>query len=211
MQQHTEREKDIPKQTIGRLLLYLRQLKRFRKQGRDWITSREFVENLPGIRSSNLRKDLSYFGDFGTQGRGYNVTRLMQALKEVLDLDSRREMALVGVGRLGTALLNYRGFEQWGFDLCLAFDRDPEVIGSRVNGIEVHSPQGMEEKLEANGIEIGMIAVPGKEAQAVADQLVSGGVEGIVNFSPVLLNTPMGVAVTQVDITSTLEVLTFYS
>ncbi len=210
MQNEKNRDKEAPKETIGRLPLYLRRLEHFQKQGKEWVTSREFVEKLPGIRSSKLRKDLSYFGDFGTQGRGYNVSRFITSLEEVLDLDSRRRAALVGVGRLGTALLNYPGFDRWGFDLCLAFDRDPEIIGSQVGGIKVDSSEEMKEKLEASRIDIGIIAVPGDQAQPVADDLVSGGVKGIVNFSPVLLDTTRDVRVTKVDITSILEALTFY-
>ena len=201
---------EVPKETAGRLPLYLRRLLIFRESGKEWVTSNELVEDLPGIRSSNLRKDLSFFGDYGIQGRGYNVNRLIDELSKLLRVDRKVEVALVGVGRLGTALLNYGGFENWGFEIGLAFDVTSDLIGSYVGGVRVDNARVMEKKVKARDVKVGIISVPAEEAQSTATSLISAGVTNIANFSAVLLDTPDEVSVSQVDITSTLEVLTFY-
>ncbi len=208
-----EEKKDIdevPKETAGRLPLYLRRLLTCRESGKEWVTSNELVEDLPGIRSSNLRKDLSFFGDYGIQGRGYNVNRLIDELSELLRVNRKVEVALVGIGRLGTALLNYGGFENWGFEISLAFDVDPDLIGSHVGGVRVDHIRDVEKKVKARDVKVGIIAVPAEEAQSTANSMISAGISNIANFSAVLLDTPEQVTVNQVDITSTLEVLTFY-
>ena len=201
---------EVPKETAGRLPLYLRRLLIFRESGKEWVTSNELVEDLPGIRSSNLRKDLSFFGDYGIQGRGYNVNRLIDELSELLRVNRKVEVALAGVGRLGTALLNYRGFKNWGFEISLAFDVDSDLIGSHVGGVRVDNARVMEKKVKARDVKVGIISVPAEEAQSTANSMISAGISNIANFSAVLLETPNQVTVTQVDITSTLEVLTFY-
>jgi len=201
---------EVPKETAGRLPLYLRRLLTCRESGKEWVTSDELVEDLPGIRSSNLRKDLSFFGDYGIQGRGYNVNRLIDELSELLRVDRKVEVALAGIGRLGTALLNYGGFENWGFEINLAFDVDSDLIGSRVGGVRVDNARIMEKKVKARDVKVGIITVPVEEAQSTANSMISAGITNIANFSAVLLDTPSQVTVTQVDITSTLEVLTFY-
>lgn len=201
---------EVPKETAGRLPLYLRRLITCRESGKEWVTSDELVEDLPGIRSSNLRKDLSFLGDYGIQGRGYNVNRLIEKLSELLRVDRKVEVALAGVGRLGTALLNYGGFENWGFEINLAFDVDSDLIGSRVGGVRVDNARIMEKKVKARDVKVGIIAVPSEEAQSTANLMISAGITNIANFSAVLLDTPSQVTIAQVDITSTLEVLTFY-
>ncbi len=211
MRDHDKDIDEVPRETAERLSFYLRRLQNYREAGREWVTSRELVKDLPGIRSSNLRKDLSYFGDYGIQGRGYNVNRLIDKLSDLLRVNRKVEVALAGVGKLGTALLNYRGFEKWGFELSLAFDVDPEIIGSSVGGVKVNSTEVMKKKIKAHDVKVGLVAVPADEAQSTANSMISAGVTNIANFSAVLLETPDQVTVAQVDITSTLEVLTFYS
>lgn len=135
---------EVPEETVGRLTLYLRRLKELREEGREWASSAQLVEQLPGMRSANLRKDLSRLGDFGIRGKGYRVSRLMEELKEVLNVESKWEVALVGAGKLGAGLLNYSGFGELGFKLSLAFDKDPEVVGTQVGGVEVRDSSLLE-------------------------------------------------------------------
>lgn len=210
MKTKSDHPDDIPIETIGRLPLYLRKLNWFESRGKKWVTSRQMAESLPGIKASKLRKDISHCGDFGTQGRGYLVSRLRKALKGVLKVDTKREVALAGAGNLGRALLNYSGFERWGFKITLAFDRDPKLIGTRIRGVKILSPEDMEQSLDESKAEVGIIAVPEAEARKVARELVQSGIKGIVNFTPVLLDTPEDVAVTHVDITCSLKTLTYY-
>ncbi|MFB6291680.1 MAG: redox-sensing transcriptional repressor Rex [Candidatus Bipolaricaulia bacterium] len=204
------KEPDIPEETVERLVLYLRQLEKFYDEGKKSITSQQFAEKLPGINSHSLRKDLTYFGTYGKKGTGYDISRLIKELRSTLSLQATRKVALVGVGNLGTALLNYNEFGKWNFDITFAFDKDPELIGSEVGGVQVRDPRVMEKELRAEGVKMAIIAVPGDQAQVVAESLVSVAVEGILNFAPVLLDLPEEVRVVQLDIVSQLEKMDFY-
>ncbi|MEF8798660.1 MAG: redox-sensing transcriptional repressor Rex [Candidatus Bipolaricaulota bacterium] len=200
----------IPKETIGRLPFYLRQLEKLREEGEEFATSQQITENLPGIQANSLRKDLTYFGSYGTRGTGYSVPRLIKELKSLLKLKDRRKVALVGVGYLGTALLNYHEFGHGCFDITLAFDKDPSLIDREVKGVQIEDPEVMESRIKGEDIEVAIIAVPSDQAQPVADSLVSAGIEGVLNFAPVLLDLPEEIRVFQIDITSKLEEMNFY-
>lgn len=205
-----EPKPNIPEETVERLVLYLRQLEKFCDEGKEFVTSQQFAEKLPGINPHSLRKDLTYFGTYGTKGTGYDVSRLINELRSALRFQTRKEMALVGVGNLGTALLNYNEFVNWNFDITLAFDKDPDLIGSEVGGVQVRDPKMMEKKLREKEVKAAVIAVPGGQAQVVAESLVSASVKGILNFAPVLLDLPEKIRVVQMDIISNLEKIYFY-
>ena len=200
----------IPEQTIERLPLYLRRSEELFSKGKESVTSDQFVKDLPGINSDNLRKDLSYFGNYGKKGHGYDITELHEELGNILKLHVETEVALIGVGNLGKALLTHGEFNRWGFMITAAFDRDPEVIGERIGEVIVQPIQNLDEKVEKEDIQVGMVAVPEKSAQQVADTLVSAGIKGILNFAPVLLEVPESITVKQVDIMSKLKELKYY-
>ncbi|MEF8726141.1 MAG: redox-sensing transcriptional repressor Rex [Candidatus Bipolaricaulota bacterium] len=200
----------IPEETIERLPLYLRRSKELSGNGEDFVSSQEFVEKLPGISSDNLRKDLSFFGNFGVKGQGYNTNQLLSRLRSILKLQADTKVALIGVGNLGSALLTHKEFSRWGFMITAAFDKDPRVVGSQIGGISIQPIQGLNQTIQNEAINVAMIAVPAGEAQSVANSVVSAGVKGILNFAPVLLDVPQEVQVEQVDITSKLKELNYY-
>lgn len=200
----------IPEQTIERLPLYLRRSEELNAKGEEAVTSEQFVKDLPGINSENLRKDLSYFGNYGKRGSGYDTPRLIEELRRILKLHVETDVILIGAGNLGTALLTHQDFNRWGFRISAAFDKDPGVIGNKIGGVRIQPIQGMESKVRNQEIEVAMIAVPAPYAQEVADMLVSAGIKGILNFAPALLETPQTVKVMQLDITSKLKELNYY-
>jgi len=205
-----EKETELPKETRGRLPLYLRQLEELCEGGRTWVTSEQLVEELPGISPYILRKDLSYLGDYGTKGRGYNVPLLLDELKDLLNLQSSRKVALIGVGDVGSTLLEGTNLDPWGVEITLAFDRNPEIIGTKVGDLQVKPSKEIVEAIREQDIKIAIMAVPASGAQEIADKLASAGIKGIVNLAPVLLDLPEEVKVFQMDITSKLVELGCY-
>lgn len=199
----------IPEETVQRLPLYLRLINRMLADGQKHFSSTDLAE-IPGIKPAQFRKDISYFGTFGTRGVGYNTQELAEAIRSILNLDKRREVVLVGVGNIGTALLNYPGFAKAGFEISLAFDRDPQLIGRKIHQVTIEPAQNLEARVKQEGIKLGIIAVPSRFAQEVANHLVNGGVTGILNFAPALLNVPKGVKVSYVDIGLELGRLFYY-
>ncbi|MFB6290120.1 MAG: redox-sensing transcriptional repressor Rex [Candidatus Bipolaricaulia bacterium] len=200
----------IPEQTIERLPLYLRRTEKLYSEGMESVTSHQFVKDLPGINSDNLRKDLSYFGNYGKKGSGYDIPRLQEELRSILKLHIETPVVLVGTGNLGTALLTNQDFNHWGFRIIAAFDNDQEVIGDRIGGIRVQPIKDLKSTVQKEDVEVAMIAVPGDSAQLVADALISAGIKGILNFAPVLLEVPQEITVKQMDITSKLKELKYY-
>jgi redox-sensing transcriptional repressor len=198
----------IPDETIRRLAIYLRGLLSSAEQGRQNISSRDLAELL-GVNSWQVRKDFSYFGDFGTPGVGYRIETLTRQIKKILKLDVVRKAALVGVGNLGSAVLAYPGFGIYGFDIAAAFDNDPEKIGKRVNKVVIESVSKLR-TLTKRGIHTAIIAVPRDAAQETADQLVKAGVKGILNFSPCYISVPRKVKVITIDIAMDLARLPYY-
>jgi len=203
------KERKIPKETIDRLPLYLRCLEKLIEDGEENISSKNFSKRL-NLNSAQVRKDLSYFGDFGTRGVGYKTKKLASKIREILNLNTKWKMALVGVGNIGSALLTYTGFDERDFQVEMAFDSDPELIGKEINDVEIEEVSRLPERIEAEEIKLGIIAVPASAAQEIADQMVEGGVTGILNFAPALLNLPEEVRLAQVDITKELEQLVYY-
>ncbi|MCE9604753.1 MAG: redox-sensing transcriptional repressor Rex [Planctomycetia bacterium] len=203
-----EPESTVPKAVVSRLSLYLRQLQQEVRDGQATISSKELGQLL-GFTDAQVRKDLAYFGHFGYPGIGYRCDELIAAVKKILGTDQQWPVALVGVGNLGRALLGYKGFSQRGFRIVAAFDSDPAAIGSEIEGIPVYHLDSLPEVARENRIRLGMIAVPGASAQAVADRLTAVGVDGILNFAPVTITLPDGVSQVGVDLAIELEQLTF--
>lgn len=200
----------IPEKTIERLPLYLRRSEKLHDTGENSVTSHRFVKDLPGINSENLRKDLSYFGNYGKKGSGYDIQKLVKELRNILKLNKETPVGLVGAGNLGTALLTHRDFNRWGFKIVVAFDKRPEIIGNRIGGVLVERIENLKSSVRKKEIEMGMVAVPADSAQSVADSLTAAGIKGILNFAPTLLDVPDQVTVKQVDITSRLKELNYY-
>jgi len=202
-------EARVPEATVARLAVYLRVLGDLAAAGGDTVSS-EDLSAAAGVNSAKLRKDLSYIGSNGTRGVGYEVSRLIRQIEQVLGLTQRHAVALVGVGNLGHALAGYGGFAGRGFPLCALFDTDPELVGTRINGIEVRHVDRVGEACRQLGVTIGVIATPSVAAQAVCDQLVAAGVRSILNFAPAVLQVPERVEVRKVDLAVELQILSFH-
>jgi len=174
---------DIPDVVIDRLPLYYRLLERLEAEGRSVVSSQELGTEL-GVTPAQIRKDLSYFGRFGKQGRGYSVHRLADELRQILGLDTRWRVTVVGIGRLGRAIASYPGFEGQGFDIIALYDASPSLVGTEIEGRTVRDVSSLREDLEREPVDIGIVAVPGEVAQEVVDTLVNAGVQAILNYTP---------------------------
>ena len=195
---------------VARLSLYVRELNRLGTQRVGYISSRRLAHQL-GLTAAQVRRDLSYFGQFGTSGRGYEVQRLHDRLTAILGVAGRAwNVALAGVGNLGLALLAYRGFRERGFLFRIAVDTDPQKIGRIVSGIPVAPAHQLPILVKKHAIHIGLIAVPVESAQEVCNRFVESGVRAIVNFAPVRLEVPSSVWLRVVDLAIELETLAFY-
>jgi len=203
------REKRVPHIVVSRLPVYLRALRHMANEGKKVASSRELAERL-GTTSAQIRKDLSYYGEFGKQGMGYEVLYLEQQLERILKVDREWRVVLVGAGDLGHALAHHGGFARAGFRIVAVFDNDPEKIGQMMGGLEIQDSAGLREIVAGRGLRVGIIAVPASDAQAVADQLVAGGVKAILNYAPITLNVPEGVGVQYVDPVVHLQTMTYY-
>ena len=159
---------------------------------------------------AQIRKDLSYFGRFGKQGRGYRIESLLEELKHILGINDAWRACLVGVGRLGRAIINYPGFTPEGFEIVAAFDSDPQQVASRLGNIFVQSMDEISVTLEEKNIDIGVVAVPSIQAQAVIDLLVQHGIKGILNYAPVAPLVPKHVIMRNIDPVLSLQSMTFY-
>lgn len=200
---------NIPDIVIGRLPIYLRALLRLAQEGREVTSSHELGQRL-GISSAQIRKDLSHFGGFGKQGTGYQISYLIDQLKQVLKIDREWDVALVGAGDLGHAVANYRGFSDRGFRIVSVFDSDPGKIGQPIGNLTVNPFSELESVIAARSIKVAMIAVPAQNAQDVADQLIKAGVRAILNYAPISLNVPSGVHVQYIDPVVHLQRMTYY-
>lgn len=201
----------IPEVTITRLSLYLRCLNELESEGVEVISSSELGERC-GLNPAQIRKDLAYFGEFGTRGVGYHVKELKEDIKRVLGLDKEWEVALVGVGNLGKALLSYSGFKKHGFKIAVAFDKviDEERKKAIPEGCELYSADAMEEVIKKKNLKIAIVAVNPQEAQAVIDRLVKAGIKGVLNFVPIRVYASKDIVIRNIDLSVELETLTFY-
>ncbi|MCE7882588.1 MAG: redox-sensing transcriptional repressor Rex [Actinobacteria bacterium ATB1] len=199
----------IPEATVSRLPLYLRSLLEFTEQ-RVTTVSSERLATTTGVNAAKVRKDLSYLGSYGTRGVGYDVEYLLRRIQEQLGLDHDWRVAIVGVGNLGRALVNYRGFGERRFSVQALFDSDMSKIGTELNGLVVAGTEDIEPTVRERRLSIGIIATPAASAQDVADRLVDGGVTGILNFAPAVISVPKQVRVRKVDLSIELQILAFY-
>lgn len=198
----------IPDETVRRLPIYLRGLMLSADQGLEHLSSKSLADYV-GVPSWQIRKDFSYFGDFGTPGVGYRIERLAKEIKKILRLHVIRRTALVGVGDLGSALLAYPGFRTYGLDIVAAFDVDRRKVGKTFGEIEVEDLAGIE-RLKKREISMAIVAVPQEAAQEIVDKLVEAGVRGILNFAPCKVTAPKRVKVITLDIAMELARLPYY-
>jgi redox-sensing transcriptional repressor len=198
----------VAESTIRRLSLYLRLLEEFAAQGIETVSS-EALAGRGGTTSAQVRKDLSFFGSFGKRGLGYAVPELMDRLRDILGLKRRYRVAMVGAGKIGSALLQYHGFRQRGFDIAAIFDVDPAKIGTRWNGLTVQDVATMETILGAAPMDMAVLVTPADPAQPLADRLVKLGVTAILNFAPVQIVVPEHVVVKNVNLALELETLSY--
>jgi redox-sensing transcriptional repressor len=202
-------DQSVPEIVIGRLPIYLRTLELFAKEGKTITSSQELGERL-GFSSAQIRKDLSFFGEFGKQGTGYNIEYLQGQLREILKVDRVWEMALVGAGDLGHALAHYRGFEPRGFRLAAIFDSAPEKIGARIGDLRVHDIADLARVMRDRKIKIAILAVPADVAQSIAAKLIEAGICAILNYAPLHLNVPARVKVYDIDPVVGLQGMAYY-
>jgi len=198
----------VPKAVVTRLSLYLRELQTLLRGGTETISSNQLGKVL-GFTDAQVRKDLTYFGQFGYPGIGYRCEELIVEIKKILGTDRKWPVALIGVGNLGRALLGYRGFGDQGFQFVAAFDLEPEKIGQSIDRIPVFGLEQLEEIIGQRSIKLAVLAVPAASAQSVADRLVRAGIDGLLNFAPVTIALPSSVSLVGVDLAIELEQLTF--
>jgi len=199
----------VPDIVVGRLPIYLRALNHLLEEGKRVTASKELAERL-GISPAQIRKDLSYFGEFGKQGMGYEIAYLRDQLRAILQVDRHWTLALVGAGDLGHAVVDYGGFEQWGYRMCCVFDNDPNKIGTYLGEFKILEAATMPQHIRQEGIQIGIVAVPASEAQTVVDQLIAAGVRAILNYAPITVTVPEGVQVQYLDPVMHLQHMTYY-
>ena len=198
----------IAESTVRRLSLYLRFLEQFVAQGHTTVSSAELARR-GGTTSAQVRKDLSFFGSFGKRGLGYSVHELAAKIRDILGLERTYRVVLVGAGRIGSALAQYPGFRQRGFNVSAIYDTDPKKVGGRWNGLVVRDISHLDADLKRDPSDIAILVTPAEAAHAVADQLVHGGVKAILNFAPVQLVVPGDVAVKTVNMALELETLSY--
>src|SRR5512147_2101302 len=198
----------IAESTVRRLSLYLRFLEDFEEQGIETVSS-EALASRGGTTSAQVRKDLSFFGSFGKRGLGYSVAELVRRLREILGLGRTYRVAMIGAGKIGSALVHYRGFKQRGFDIVAIFDADSAKVGRNWNGLTVRDVKELEAELKRQTVDIAVIVTPADAAQAVADKVVGLGVKAILNFAPIQLVVPDDVVVKTVNLALELETLSY--
>jgi len=199
----------VPKKTLYRLSIYQRCLRRLEESGVETVSS-ESLAGVAGVKSTQLRKDLACLGQFGIRGIGYEVAVLAAMIHDVLGRNRLKPVVLVGAGNLGSALLRYGGFRKEGFEIIAAFDTDEESVGREVDGVKVLHQNELERVMREHRVKMAILAVPGGAAQKVTDNLVACGVQGILNFSPAVLEVPERVVVKSVDLAVELENLSYF-
>ncbi|MGB6221527.1 redox-sensing transcriptional repressor Rex [Haloferula sp.] len=200
---------DIPKKAIYRLSIYHRCLQRLVENEQQTVSSTALAK-AAGVKPAQLRKDLAYFGQFGTRGLGYPVETLATMIRDVLGREKLQPVVLIGAGNLGSALLRYQGFQKEGFEVVAAFDVDPEGVRARGINVPVFSEKELETRIAQEQVRLAILCVPVNIAQSLANRLVGAGVQGILNFSPVMLDVPAEVVVNNVDLALELEHLSFF-
>lgn len=198
----------ISESAVRRLSLYLRILEDLERKGRNTVSSEE-VSGRSATTAAQVRKDLSLFGSFGKRGLGYEVTELAERLKKILGLDRRWRVALVGAGRIGSALVEYGGFAERGYDVVAIFDSDASKVGGKWGGLCVRDISEFEAVSNDESVEMVILAIPVEAVPSVMEHVEKAGVRGILNFAPTKLKVPLGVAVQDVNMVMELEALSF--
>ncbi len=201
--------KNIPNVIISRLPVYLRALRHMQAQGQQKTSSQE-LGDMVGVSAAQIRKDLSQFGEFGKQGTGYNITFLIEKLREILKVNRVWDVAVVGMGDMGHAIARYQGFANRGFRVTMVFDNNPALIGQQVGGFVIRDAKEMVSAIREAGIKIAMLTVPASAAQEVANRLIEAGVRAILNYAPISLSVPQGVLVQYLDPSTGLQRMTYY-
>ena len=202
-------ERGIPEATVGRLPLYLRALLDLAGRGETTISSDALADGA-GVTSAKVRKDLSYLGSYGTRGVGYDVAYLIHQIRRELGLTQSWPIVIAGIGNLGHALANYRGFGERGFRVAALVDADPAKVGERVGPLEIRPIDELDDLVRRHDVAIGVIATPASAVQDVADLMVEAGIRSILNFAPAVVTVPDGVMVRKVDLAIELQILAFY-
>ncbi|KFN90627.1 redox-sensitive transcriptional regulator [Tetragenococcus muriaticus PMC-11-5] len=203
------KENSIPKATAKRLPLYYRYLRILNDAGKAKVSSTELSEAVQ-VDSATIRRDFSYFGELGKRGYGYDVESLMQFFAKTLSDDEMTNVALVGVGNLGSALLKYKFHQSNSIRVSAAFDVNQDIVGRIVDGIPVYPMSDMVEQIEIQRIEIAILTVPASNAQDVVNHLVEAGIKGILNFTPARISAPSNVLIQNVDLTNELQTLIYF-
>lgn len=201
--------KSVPDIVIGRLPIYLRALTHLLEEGEQITVSKQLARRL-GISSAQIRKDLSHFGEFGKQGMGYDVAHLRDQIRSILKVDREWDIALIGAGDLGHAIIHYGGFEGQGFRVACAFDNNPQKIGRRLGRLDICDMASLPEKVQELGIRIAIVAVPISAAQVVVDALVEAGIKAILNYASITVTVPPDVKVQYIDPVVHLQHMTYY-
>jgi redox-sensing transcriptional repressor len=200
--------KRIADSTVRRLSAYLRFLEDFEGRGLSTISSDELAKR-GGTTSAQVRKDLSFFGSFGKRGLGYSVPELAGRLREILGLGKEWRVVIIGAGKIGAALAQYRGFRQRGFTILGAYDSNPEKVGRTLDGISIRDIEQLEADLKRDRADIVVLTVPAEQAQSVLDRVVRAGIKAVLNFAPTQLQAPADVTVKTVNMAMELEGLSF--
>jgi len=200
---------EIPDATVSRLPLYHRALIGLHQSGVTTVSSEQLAD-MAGVNAAKVRKDLSYFGSYGTRGVGYDVEQLLAEIRNDLGLQHEWNCIIVGAGNLGSALLSFAGFRDRGFHVAAAVDVAPDRVGRNLGGITISHQDDLAALITRHDIAIGVIATPPASAQEVADALVAAGVRSILNFAPTVVEVPEGVLIRHVDLASELEILAFH-
>lgn len=199
----------IPKATAKRLPLYYRYLLLLNDEGKDKVSSTELAEAVQ-VDSASIRRDFSYFGALGKRGYGYDVKNLLSFFKKILNQDTLTNVALVGVGNLGHALLNYNFKRSNNIRISCAFDINPEITGKITQGVPVYSMDEMKQQIADQQIRIAILTVPQATAQKTADEMIEAGIKGIMNFTPIRLSAQNGVRIQNVDLATELQTLIYF-
>jgi redox-sensing transcriptional repressor len=202
-------ENTIPGIIVGRLPIYLQALEHMQRQGVRSTSSQELGEYI-GISAAQIRKDLSQFGEFGKQGKGYSVDYLVEQLRVILKVDRIWDMVVVGAGNLGRAIARYGDFQKHGFRVAMIFDNDAQRIGEKIEGFVVQDMKDLVPLVQQANIKIATLTVPGAAAQSVTDELVKAGIKSILNYAPISLNIPPDVHVQYVDPVIYLQRMAYY-
>jgi redox-sensing transcriptional repressor len=203
------RDKPVPEATVARLPLYLQVLVEVAEAGTVTLSSDDLA-GAAGLNSAKVRKDLSFLGTYGTRGVGYRVAELTTEISQVLGLTGDRSVVITGIGNLGRALASYDGFTRRGFRVEALVDADPAKVGTMVSGHRIEPVSRLDRLVRERGITIAVIATPSQHAQGVADAVVAAGVTAILNFAPIHLDVPDSVTVRTVDLSTELQILSFY-